>query len=367
MTNYSLAPASRAALGALFWLLHGLQPLSAAEHATIRSDETVVLMPAAAHLDAGGTQWVVQLHAWVYRHPDSRLRRAALARLLKLRYGLEVTPASACFFDSRINLLLADNKRGRTVVIDVGSVRTTLMPTGANGHARGEVRLPVTPADRGVVAVPARLTARVIFPPGDPRRIETSVELIGKTGLSVISDIDDTVKVTHVREPRRMWESTFYKPFEPVAGMADAYRRLAARGAAFHYVSSSPWHLSEPLLEFLRADGFPLTTLTLKHMRLKDRTLLDIARPGRETKPPQIAAILGRFPERRFVLIGDSGEDDPEIYAEALRRSPGQIERILIRNVTNVRRDDPRLTSTFAGIDSARWALFDDPSTIARP
>ena len=149
--------------------------------------------------------------------------------------------------------------------------------------------------------------------------------------------------------------------------MAEAYRGLASKGAAFHYLSSSPWHLAEPLLEFLRTGGFPLTTLSLKHMRLKDRTLLDIARPGRETKPPQISAILARFPDRRFILIGDSGEDDPEIYADAFHRSPGQIERILIRNVTAARRDDARFSKTFAGIDPARWALFDHPAAISQP
>jgi phosphatidate phosphatase APP1 len=99
-------------------------------------------------------------------------------------------------------------------------------------------------------------------------------------------------------------------------------------------------------------------------MRLKDRTLLDIARPGRETKPPQIAAILARFPERRFTLIGDSGEDDPEIYVDAYHRAPAQIARILIRNVTAARRDDARFSKTFTSIDPARWALFDDPAPI---
>lgn len=347
----------------LFWLLLGSLPLSAAEHSTVRPAETVVLMPAAGHLDADGAQWVVQLHAWVYVRQESRFRRAAIARLLHLRYGHELTPASARYFDPRINLLLADNKRGRTVVVDVAGARATLSPTEANGHARGELRLPVTQAARDG----ARLSARVVFAPGDSRLQEASVALIGKTGLSVISDIDDTVKITHVREPRRMWETTFYKPFEPVAGMAEAYRGLAEQGAAIHYVSSSPWHLAEPLLEFLRAGGFPLATLALKHMRLKDRTLLDIARPGRETKPPQIAAILARFPLRRFVLIGDSGEDDPEIYAEVLRRHPAQIVSILIRNITNARREDARFTEAFAGLEPARWALFEDPAVIVQP
>ncbi|CAN0505113.1 unnamed protein product, partial [Phaeothamnion confervicola] len=61
-------------------------------------------------------------------------------------------------------------------------------------------------------------------------------------------------------------------------------------------------------------------------------------RPGRETKPPQIEAILSRYRQRRFILIGDSGEDDPEIYSAAFRARPNQIERIYIRNVTAARR-----------------------------
>ncbi|MBJ7260251.1 MAG: hypothetical protein JHD33_12005 [Chthoniobacterales bacterium] len=183
--------------------------MSAAEHSTVRPDETVVLMPAAGHLDADGAHWVVQLHAWVCVRQHSRFRRAAVARLLKLRYGHEVTPANARYFDPRINLLLADNKRGRIVVVDVAGTRATLAPTAANGHARGELRLPVCASARDGADAPIRLAARVIFAPGDPRQNEGSVELIGRTGLSVISDIDDTVKITQVREPRRMWETTF--------------------------------------------------------------------------------------------------------------------------------------------------------------
>ena len=145
--------------------------------------------------------------------------------------------------------------------------------------------------------------------------------------MSIISDIDDTVKVTNVLDRRRMWEATFYKPFDAVDGMPASYRKLTAAGAPVHYVSSSPWHLAEPLLEFLSANGLPVSSITLKHFRLKDRTSLNILKPGRETKPPEIEAILARYPGRRFILIGDSGEDDPEVYAQALRRHPSRSRR----------------------------------------
>ena len=337
--------------------------VAAAEVSTLKPGETVMLLPTAAHQSEDGREWVVPLHAWVYVAQNSHLRRRAIAELLKLRYGLDVTPESAPYFDTRVNLLLADNKRGRTIVGEVAGVRVTLPPTAANGHAQALARIPVSAATPDG----ARLTIRAVLPAPESRRIETSTHLIGPAGLSIISDIDDTVKITNVLDRRRMWEATFYKRFEAVDGMPAAYHRLAATGVAFHYVSSSPWHLAEPLLDFLGANGLPLSSIALKQVRLKDRTSLDIVKPGRETKPPQIETILTTYPGRRFILIGDSGEDDPEVYAEALHRHPEQIARVYIRNITAARRDDARFAKAFVGVEAAQWVLFEDAGEIGRP
>ena len=202
------------------------------------------------------------------------------------------------------------------------------------------------------------------MPAGDGRVFSTTSELVAARGISVISDIDDTVKITHVTDPKRLWESTFFKPFTPVPGMADFYRRLGASGTSIHYVSSSPWHLYVPLNQFLADAGFPSATLALKMIRLKDRSILNILKSPSETKPPQIESILARYPHRTFILIGDSGEQDPEIYADVLRRNLDRVARILIRNVTGARRDDARFTKVFAGVDQTRWLLFDQPGEI---
>jgi Uncharacterized conserved protein (DUF2183) len=341
-------------------LLFGGFSVFAAEVSTLKAGEAMVLFPAAAHQSKDGRQWVVPVHVWVYQPQHSQFRRQAIAELLKRRHGLNLTPANAVFFDPRVNLLLADNRGDRTVVIEVAGVRATLPPTSANGHSQSQVRIPVsahTPEG-------ARVAIRAVLPPADSRKIEVDAHLIGPTGLSVISDIDDTVKVTHVLNRRSLWEATFYQPFVAVAGMADAYQRLAARRATFHYVSSSPWHLTEPLLAFLRATDLPVSSISLKHVRLKDRTALNILKPGLETKPPAIEAILQRYPGRRFILIGDSGEDDPEVYAQALRRHPKQIARIFIRNITAAQRGDARFSKTFAGFEAERWVLFGDATAI---
>lgn len=332
---------------------------------TLSSRETAVVFDTAASLDEASGLWHVPLHAWVYVPQSSRARKAGLAEVFEHAYGLRRTRADAIHFDERIDLLLADNKRDRRVAVSVAGETFALPPTAPNGQARAEVTLLQSKA--GGHATPTRLEVSVVLPERDQRRFTGRVHLVPPRGQMVISDIDDTVKVTHVRDKARLWESTFYKPFAAVPGMADVYNQLAAAGAHIHFVSSSPWHLYGPLTHFLHKAGFPPATLDLKTIRLKDRTIFNILRSPEETKPPQIEAMLARFPERDVLLIGDSGERDPEIYAGIMRRHPRRIARILIRNVTAERATDARFASAFAGLDPARWQLFTDPGEIQLP
>jgi phosphatidate phosphatase APP1 len=162
--------------------------------------------------------------------------------------------------------------------------------------------------------------------------------LVGPQGLSVISDIDDTIKRSEVGNYRAMIANTFLKPFQAVPGMPELYGRIAAGGAAFHYVSGSPWQLYLPLVEFVEARGFPSGSFDLKSFRVKElSTLRGMLQSQRGAKLPPIRRLLGNYPQRRFMMFGDSGEEDPEIYAEAARLHPGQVVGIFIRNVSEAR------------------------------
>ena len=77
-----------------------------------------------------------------------------------------------------------------------------------------------------------------------------------------------------------------------------------------------------------------------------------------------IRPILDRFPQRRFVLVGDSGEKDPEIYAELAPRHPKQISRILIRDVTGEDAKAERYGRIFKGLPRDLWTVFSTPSEI---
>lgn len=146
--------------------------------------------------------------------------------------------------------------------------------------------------------------------------------------LGVISDLDDTVIKTGVQRAGQMILQTLTGSEltrEAFPGAAALYRDLAADLNPFFYVSSSPWNLHAFLDAFLEHHDFPRGPLML-------RDLLGTGE-GREQKHGRIREILDLHPDLPFVLIGDSGEKDPEIYADIVRSHPGRILAVYIREV----------------------------------
>ncbi len=320
-------------------------------------DERVVLFTTAAHRSADLADWIVPVHGRVFRPPDGRTAKAALALALKTGFGVSPDAFNRAIFDERCGLMLADNRAGRRIVIALAGVDYVLAPTDRNGQFRGTFRV----ADTAVQAhaCDGRLDVAVRVGARDPRQFEGRSLLIPPTGVSVISDIDDTVKVTHVSSRRRMMALTFLETFEAVPGMAQRYRGWAGQGAALHFISSSPWPLYEPLEAFLEAAGFPPFTTSLKNVALKDRSIRNLLAKATKTKPPVIEAMVAAFPGRQFVLIGDSVEKDAEIYAEIARRYPGRIKRILVRDSGGRRTGVERARRALEPLDPVSWQIFE--------
>jgi len=204
-----------------------------------------------------------------------------------------------------------------------------------------------------------------VLPPGDSRRFTGQVHLLEATGLSVISDIDDTIKITEVRDRRAMLRNTFLRDFQGVPGMAGFYQTLARfNGARFHYVSASPWQLYPLVAEFIQSSGFPEGTFALRAFRWKDESFFNLFTDPEAYKLAAIEPLLRQFPQRRFVLVGDSGERDPEVYAALARKFPEQIRRIYIRDVTGEPGTAARYQQCFSGIPGNRWQVFRAPGEI---
>ncbi len=334
-------------------------------HSTIAEDEALVFFRTTGWLDEQTGEWHLPIHGWIYEPEDSSARRAIFERVLESRFELTTSEESEPNFARRLNLLIADNERGKRIVISIAGRTEVLPPSEPNGHFSATLRLPE--AELSAFGDGASLPFTAVTSDDEYREFGGEVRLVGPTGLSVISDIDDTVKISEVTDRRQLLEYTFLLDFVEAPGMADIYRRWASRGTSFHFVSSSPWQLYSPLTEFLDATGFPWATLNLKLVRFRDETLFDLFKEGTETKPPIIRSILDRYPERRFVLVGDSGEQDPEVYAELIRERPAQIRRVYIRNVTGEAPDNERFTRLFSDIAPERWRLFESPEALDFP
>ncbi len=145
--------------------------------------------------------------------------------------------------------------------------------------------------------------------------------------FGVISDIDDTVVLSNVRNKLKMVLALALsnaRTRKPFTGVAAFYRALHAGLNPVFYVSKSPWNLYAPLVEFLAFQGLPPGPLMLRDFGL---------RMSKHHKTEAIEEILGTYPRLPFVLIGDSGEQDPEIYSDIVGRFPGRIRAIYIRSV----------------------------------
>lgn len=163
-----------------------------------------------------------------------------------------------------------------------------------------------------------RATARVMVPSSRAR-------------FGVISDIDDTVVYSDVTRKLRMLlivALSSARTRKPFAGVAAFYRALhrdrSSSPNPFFYVSKSPWNLYAPLVEYLELQGLPAGPLILRDFGWRMPT---------QHKETAVADILATYPKLPFVLIGDSGEHDPEIYAGIVRRFKDRIRAIYIRLV----------------------------------
>lgn len=331
----------------------------------INEDETIVFFPTLAHKSDEGAAWIAQVHGWIFEaEADSWLRTASLAGFSTL-LGLEPGQAESLMFQQRARPFVVDNERGKRISIRIGTSRFELEPSAEDGHFFGTVRVDARIAEREARDGWLRYTA--VLGPRDSREFAGQIRLLEPAGVSVISDIDDTVKVSEVLDRRKLVQNTFLLPFREVAGMAELYREWARRGAAFHFVSASPWQLYEPLADFAQQAGFPRSTYHLRRVRLKDRSALSLLADPLTAKLQVLEPLLAAYPRRRLILVGDSGERDPEVYGRLAEQHPDQVLRIYIRNVTGQAADAPRYQAAWGQLPRDQWQVFDEPSEILSP
>jgi hypothetical protein len=336
-----------------------------ADASSIQDDEQVVFFPTCGRLLE--EEWELEVHGWIHEPEEGSISRSAILDLFGEIAGFEDEDTESPLFRTRAGLFVADNERGKRISIRLGEKEHAVGESAANGHFRATLRVPRAEVDRAVSdqgGARDRVLYVAVTRRGDSRRFEGEVHLISEKGLTVVSDIDDTIKHSNVRDRKALLENTFCREFRDVPGMAGRYAAWARGGARFHYVSASPWQLYPSIAELVREKGFPAGSFHMKSVRLKDSTALDLLDESHELKRAYIEELMVRYPARRFVLVGDSGEADPEVYGEVARRHADQVERIFIRDVTEEKREAPRYGKAFADVRPEVWTIFVDAAEL---
>jgi len=160
------------------------------------------------------------------------------------------------------------------------------------------------------------------------------VQIIEPKGVSLISDIDDTIKRSNISlGAKEIFRNTFIRELHNAAvdGVKEWYTSMYDMGVKVHYCSNSPWQLYPVLATFFKLAGLPPGSL---HLKAYSGMLQGIFEPVAERKKGTLERIMKDFPERRFILVGDSGEADLEVYTELAVANPKRILGIFIRDVT---------------------------------
>lgn len=333
---------------------------------TLSREDAVVFYPSfgARNPDGG---WTVVIQGCVYHPRVTWLRGKPVLGLI--RRLMRVDRSAEEYFRTRMRQFLVHAAAGRTVSIALDGQDFAVGPTDAAGLLRTELMVPDEALNKAYDATTPAIPwikYRALLSNGDEREFGGRVQLLDPYGVSIISDVDDTLKHSNVPNRRDLFHNTFARAFAPILGMPDLYQRCAVAGAAFHYVSGSPWQLYEPLSQFWIDHGYPLGSFHLKRFRLRETARkMRTMSPQKAHKRAAIEPIIAAFPQRKFLLIGDAGEQDPDIYASLMRDFPNQIAHIYIRTVRGRVVDILRMEAACAGLPPEKWTLYETADDIA--
>lgn len=327
----------------------------------LKDNERVVLYPSYAYPAPDESGWILQVHGTVFEAVPENLARKIMIRLLARMMGANQEQLETSIFRQRILGFTVYQHGGKQIAVKIGDKVYQLRDkTKKNGQFRGNIFIPKEDVD--TLAMTLGATRHVRYAIHSKHDVATPLEglvrLIDDQGVSVISDIDDTVKHTEVSTRKDMLANTFLHEFATVPGMVELYQKWEEQGAAFHYVTSSPWQLFEPLSDLFREKGLPEGSFHMKSVRFRDPTVLQLFIARRWGKRKAIKQLLKTFPGRKFVMVGDSGEKDPETYGAMARKYPDQVARIFIRDLGGKKSSPQRFAKAFRRVPEEKWKCF---------
>jgi phosphatidate phosphatase APP1 len=323
-----------------------------------------LFFPYPASVSANGQFWSITVQGRIFKPATESRGRRLLIEAITWRAGLDDHEKKSALLSERVSYFLSDSEK-RFVLVQIGSQTFHLPTSNQAGYFTTEVSLAKDEASK--LAKDRVISFESLPTAVNPRRFTGEVTLVPEEGVSVVTDMDDTVKDTHVLDREEMLKNTFVRPFKAVAGMPELYRswkEALGDRIQFHVVSAGPWQLYEPLSAFSAAAGFPTFTWDMRSVDINAAHLNELTPNPYPFKVSRIEALIKLFPKRHFVCVGDSGEKDPEVYSRILSEFRDRVDAVFIHDVTNQSQDADRYRRLFTGAEAAKFRVFRDPKDL---
>ena len=274
--------------------------------------------------------WAAGNQALLYDCYGSSERFVIEGRVIEAERRSAVTESDSGYTNLWRNLRILKNadREAVTLVIQAAGLETP-HKSGKEGYF-SLIMTPQQPVSPGWQVVSAQ---------GDRTAGRGRLLIVPKSNtMGVISDIDDTVLISNVPDKSQLLKNTLLKNVkqrQTFPGTAEFYQRLLAQNAdpktaPMFYVSASPHQLAESMTELLAQNNFPQGVLLTKRVNGSGH---DPWFDQQQYKISKIEAIFAALPWVKFVLMGDDGERDPEIYRTLQEKHPQHVAAIYIRKV----------------------------------
>ncbi|KAF6809622.1 hypothetical protein CSOJ01_06794 [Colletotrichum sojae] len=186
--------------------------------------------------------------------------------------------------------------------------------------------------------------------------------LVPPQGVTILSDIDDILRVTKIYQPKEGLLNSFARPFTPWENMPEIYANWSASipDFHFHYLTTTPEQVTRNYMEFIYKT-YPLGSFDTRPLNFSDvQATLSIRRF-------LLDKIFRTFPQRRFILVGDTTNSDVmKAYPAMYKDYPGQVLCILLRNTSATDSGDlfPYNTEGFKDIPQNNYMFFREPNDL---
>lgn len=214
-----------------------------------------------------------------------------------------------------------------------------------------------TPMRSGVNSLKIKSGSDVLF--------NHEFQIPAKVNFVMVTDVDDTVLLSEVTNKAKLVWNSLWKNFDKrsaIPGTPELYRRLAAGKSILGnpvvvYLTGSPAFLASYLQEFIKKCELPIGTIITKPA---------ITSSSKNYKGDWLKHLTILYPGKPFLLFGDSGEHDPEIYTSFAESGKAPILGIVINHVKPTKENNKHLQACQARLDAIKvpFLLWEKPEDL---